>query len=152
MEITAYRLIRKNLAQSALDGTGARLYGGRWNSPGVAVVYTAESLALCCLELLVHLPSYEILQEYVYITVHFTSDLVVEAELVEGWNSRPVARCSQSIGDRWVDNGRFPILKVPSVVVPKGWNYLMNIAHPDFPEIKTGQPVAMTFDQRLNKN
>ncbi len=152
MEITAYRLVRKKLAQSALDGTGARLYGGRWNSPGVSIIYTAESLALCCLELLVHLPSYEILQEYVYITVHFTSDLVVNAELVEGWNSRPVAHCSQAIGDRWVNDGRFPILKVPSVVVPEGWNYLLNIAHPDFAKIKTGPPVAMTFDPRLNKN
>ncbi len=148
---TAYRLVPKKHAGSALEGTGARLYGGRWNSPGKAVVYTSESLALCSLEILVHLPSYKILEEYVYVTVRFNSDLVLAAELVEGWNARPVSRCSQVIGDQWMDDGRFPVLKVPSVIIPEGWNYLLNTAHPDFTEIRTGEPIPMKFDPRLRK-
>ncbi|PIE00950.1 MAG: hypothetical protein CSA81_13205 [Acidobacteria bacterium] len=149
MEITAYRLVPKKHVNSAFEGTGARLYGGRWNSPGIAVVYTAESLALCCLEILVHLSSYKVLQEYVYITVHFDSTFVVEAELVDGWNSRPVSSRSQAIGNQWVYDRAFPVLKVPSVIIPEGSNYLLNTAHPDFHKIKTGKPVTITLDPRL---
>ncbi|MHB8148190.1 MAG: RES domain-containing protein, partial [Vulcanimicrobiaceae bacterium] len=35
---------------TALSGEGARLYGGRWNTPGVAALYASSSLALALLE------------------------------------------------------------------------------------------------------
>ncbi|MCZ7627554.1 MAG: RES domain-containing protein [Candidatus Methylomirabilis sp.] len=31
------------------DGEGARLFGGRWNPPGTAVVYTSATLSLATL-------------------------------------------------------------------------------------------------------
>ncbi|PIE73335.1 MAG: hypothetical protein CSA20_04440 [Deltaproteobacteria bacterium] len=151
MDITAYRLVPRKHADTAFTGTGARLYGGRWNSPGTAVVYTSESLALCCLEIFVHLPSYKLLQGYVYIKVHFDSALVLEAELPDGWNARPISGSSQAIGNRWVSDGRFPVLKVPSVIIPEGVNYLLNVAHPDVHHIKQEPAADMTFDPRLQK-
>src|SRR5581483_11815526 len=36
------------------DGSGARLIGGRWNSPGHPVIYTAETFAGALLEILAH--------------------------------------------------------------------------------------------------
>ena len=36
-------------------GAGAKKTGGRWNRKGIALIYTAESRALACLETLVHL-------------------------------------------------------------------------------------------------
>jgi RES domain-containing protein len=40
----------------ALDGEGARKYGGRWNPPGVRAVYLADSRTLAALEIIVHAP------------------------------------------------------------------------------------------------
>lgn len=152
MRITAYRLVQQRHAASAFDGEGARLYGGRWNSAGIPVVYTSESLALCCLEIFVHLPSYKLLQDYVYITVRFEAKLVTNAELTEGWDSRPVSASSQSIGDQWVRDGSTPVLKVQSVIIPEGSNFLLNTAHPDFTKIEIGEPTPMTFDPRLQNS
>ena len=54
--LTGHRVFRVCRARYArLDGTGAQLAGGRWNSPGRAVVYMAESIALAVVENLVHM-------------------------------------------------------------------------------------------------
>lgn len=151
MEITSYRLIKHQHVESAFNGEGSRIYGGRWNSPGVPVVYTSESLALCCLEILVHLPSYKLLDDYVYIRVSFDSSQVTNADTIQGWDARPVSRISQSIGDNWIVENKFPVLKVPSVIIPEGANYLINTAHSDYAKIKIGKPAPMPFDPRLQK-
>lgn len=51
----AWRIVRWKHASSAFDGEGARLFGSRWTSPGVRVVFAAESRALAMLEMLAHL-------------------------------------------------------------------------------------------------
>ena len=152
MNITTYRLVKQRHAGSAFDGEGARLYGGRWNSPGMALVYTSESLALCCLEIFVHLPSYKTLQDYVYFPVSFDSSLVTNVTVTKGWDERPVSASSQALGNRWIREGRSPILRVPSVIIPEGSNYLLNVAHPRFSDIRIGEPAPMTFDPRLQKS
>lgn len=152
MEVAAYRIVKQNRVGSAFDGEGARLYGGRWNSPGTPLVYTSSSLALCCLEIFVHLPSYNLLQDYVYFRIVFSLDLVLDAELTIGWDSRPISLSSQVIGDQWIRDGRTPVLQVPSVIIPEGVNYLLNVNHPQFREITIGEPTAMVFDERLQKS
>jgi len=151
MECSSYRLLKGKHVKSAFNGDGARRYGGRWNSKGVPVVYTSESLALCCLEIFVHLPSYRLLNNYIYIKVVFDSDFVRNAQTAEGWNTRPVSRISQAIGDQWAKEMQTPVLCVPSVIVPDGKNYLINFNHPDARKIKIGDPVSLTFDPRLIK-
>ena len=151
MEIVSYRLIKAKHAGSAFDGEGARLYGGRWNSKGIQIVYTSESLALCTLEIFVHLPSYERLKNYIYIPLVFDSDLVIDAQIIDGWYARPVSKISQSIGDQWVKENRTPVLRVPSVIIPEGSNYLLNFNHPDSNQIKIGDPKPLNFDPRLKK-
>lgn len=151
MEITTFRLVKRIHFDSAFNGEGARLYGGRWNSPGVPVVYTSESLALCCLEIFVHLPSYKLLNDYVYFKLSFDSELVTNAEISDGWSVRPVSKVSQSIGDKWILDNNFPVLKVPSVIIPEGANYLLNTGHSDIQRIKIGKPSPMVFDPRLQK-
>jgi RES domain-containing protein len=73
MKIVSYRVVKAKYLDSAFDGEGARLYGGRWNNKGVPLVYTSNSLALCSLEIFIHLPSYKLLAEYIYITATFDS-------------------------------------------------------------------------------
>ncbi|MCP3944667.1 MAG: RES family NAD+ phosphorylase [Desulfobacteraceae bacterium] len=151
MELFAYRVVGKKHIESAFSGEGAKLYGGRWNSTGVPIVYTSDSLALCSLEIFVHLPSYKLLKDFFYIPVSFDSRLVSEAKLLKGWNERPVSKISQFIGDQWVADKNTPVLKVPSVLIPIGFNYLINFNHPDSKEIKKAKPFPLEFDQRLQK-
>ena len=62
--IYSWRLVHARYVAHAFDGEGARLYGGRWNSPGRPAVYTAGSLALAALEVLVHMQSRKALSNY----------------------------------------------------------------------------------------
>ena len=71
----AWRIVQAHLADRAFTGEGSRHYGGRWNSKGFAVVYTSGSISLAILEILVHIPIYDILEEYVHIPVEFDPKL-----------------------------------------------------------------------------
>jgi len=150
-DIISYRVVKEKYLDSAFDGEGARLYGGRWNSKGMPVVYTSDSLALCSFEIFVHLPSYRLLADYIYITVMFNSNLVTEVSLIDGWNERPISKASQALGDQWMKKDQSLILRVPSVLMPDGYNYLININHPDFDKMKIGIPQPLQFDTRLKK-
>ena len=104
--INAWRIVSANYEDKAFTGAGARVHGGRWNSKGVAVVYTAGSLALASIEMIVNLPAPKLLQKYIRISAQFSSDLVLdlsEADLPEDWNSRPISPSTRAIGDRWIN-------------------------------------------------
>jgi len=150
--LTAWRIVEAKYLSKAFTGDGARLYGGRWNSKGVAVVYTAGSLALASMEMVVNLPSPKLLQAFVRVPVHFKPELVeiLEAgKLPRDWTSRPISPATKTIGDRWVKARRSAVLQVPSIVVPEEHNYLLNPNHPDFVKIEIGQPAVYYFDPRL---
>ena len=154
MSLTAWRIVEAQHKSKAFTGDGARLYGGRWNSKGVAVVYTAGSLALASMEMIVNLPSPRLLGVFIRIPVHFASDLVEHlpvSKLPRDWQSRPISPATRAIGDKWAEQQRSAVLEVPSVVVPEEFNYMLNPAHPDFRKIRIGQPVVYHFDPRLAK-
>ncbi len=141
-------------AVQAFNGEGARLFGGRWNSPGVAVVYTAGSRALAALELLVHLDSSRVLKTFVLCPVEFDERLARTLEPGEdprNWRADPVPRSIQAIGDAWIKQAESAVLRVPSVIVAAEWNYLLNPKHPDFSKIQVGQPSPFDFDPRLHR-
>jgi RES domain-containing protein len=152
--ISAWRIVSANYKDNAFAGDGARIHGGRWNSKGVAVVYTADSLALASIEMIVNLPAPKLLQKYVRISAQTSLNLVSElsgADLPEDWNSRPISPSTRAIGDRWIKEQRSAVLRVPSIVVPDEYNYLLNPTHPDFARIKIGKPTIYYFDPRLTK-
>jgi RES domain-containing protein len=149
---TAWRIVKKRHAGTAFDGEGARLYGGRWNSPGTAVVYTSETRALALLEILVGIRSTKVLSAYVLIPIRFEDNLVtnVDAEqLAEDWRLSPPRPSSQHIGDLWIAEGRSAILRVPSVIVPDEFNFVLNPAHTDFSRVNLGEPRELNIDPRL---
>jgi RES domain-containing protein len=148
----AWRIVKTSRAAAAFDGEGARLYGGRWNSPGHAVVYTAESVSLAALELLVHLHGSALLASYSVISVTFRSEWLRELgrrELPAGWNAYPAPLRLRELGDAWIAARASAVLEVPSAVVPAEKNYLLNPAHPDFAKIRPGTPQRFSFDRRL---
>ena len=154
MKITAWRIYKPKHAATAFTGEGARLYGGRLNSRGVAVVYTSGSISLASLEMLVHLQSSDILRAYVLRPVTFDASLVervAPANLPAGWRSNPPPPAVRQIGDAWVANARSPVLRVPSAVVEMESNFLLNPAHADFGRIELGGEEPFNFDPRLVK-
>ena len=129
------------------------MHGGRWNSPGTPVVYTAGSLSLAMLEVMVHLDDYATLVDsYSYIPVEMPQNLMTTlVRAPAGWRSNPPRAASQRAGDAWAASLRSAVLSVPSVLAPDERNYLLNPRHPDFGKISVGKPQRLPFDRRLVK-
>ena len=146
--IRAWRLIKANHADEAFTGEGARRWGGRWNSKGVRIIYTAESLSLATLEIMVHTPSYKALKNYVCIPIDFNprlSQSISIEDLPDNWRADPIPESVQIIGDQWVENQQSLILKVPSALIGVEYNYLINPSHADFKKLVIHSPQKFTF-------
>ena len=148
----AWRIVPVPRVTEAFTGEGARLYGGRWNSPGVAMVYASATRSLAALETLVHInPLLPV--KYVIYQAGFDDRLIESisaAKLPAGWSAEPPGPASMDIGDRWAKTSRSVVLAVPSILTGET-NYLLNPAHPDFKKIKIGKPEPFVFDPRLLK-
>ncbi|MFA7236300.1 MAG: RES family NAD+ phosphorylase [Phycisphaeraceae bacterium] len=154
MTIHAWRIVKAKHAAAAFTGDNARRFGGRWNTPGVAMIYTAGSASLAMLEMLAHLQSHELLNHYVLFEVIFDEALATAvdiATLPKTWRKSPPPIAIRRIGDGWVGMGGSAVLKVPSVIVPTESNYLINPAHSDFAKITIGPKQPVRFDRRIIK-
>lgn len=148
---SAWRLTKTKYLSTAWDGEGAAKAGGRWNSPGVAVVYTSGSLSLALVEVLVHLPA-DILPAYSAVPVEIDDALVTTlaaGRLPKNWKDSPPPPATQAIGDGWVGSRTSAALRVPSVVVPGEFNFILNPAHRDFGRVSIGTAMPFPFDPRL---
>ena len=138
---------------SDLTGTGARLYGGRWNDRGTPVIYTSESRALAALEYLVHTPLALIPDDLALMELGVPDDAeITEVDAVKlppDWRTYPPTGATVVIGEGWAHSGETLLLKVPSAVVTGEFNYLINPAHPGFSRIVPGKPEPFGFDARL---
>ncbi|MGH9434596.1 MAG: RES family NAD+ phosphorylase [Terriglobia bacterium] len=154
MKVSAWRVVKRKLAKTAFSGEGARRYGGRWNSPGVAMIYTAESQSLAALEIVVHLEAVELLDEYVVFEVEMDERMIARvewAQLPRRWRADPPPAGLRALGDSWVASGTSAALQVPSAMVPAEHNFLLNPRHPDFSKLRVGRAVRFLFDPRLAK-
>jgi len=152
--LLVWRLVKERHADNAFDGEGARLYGGRWNSPGRGIVYTSGSLALAALETLVHLDPALPLPRFLAFPVRLPPGMVAAAELPPAYSFAgplPALPETRRIGDRWFAEGRHLAFSVPSVIVPQELNVLLNPHHPDFAKLPVGAPVAFAVDTRLRR-
>jgi RES domain-containing protein len=149
---TAFRIFKSEHAAAAFTGEGARLYGGRWNSRGTAVVYTASSCALAALEMLVHLDDQQLLESYLVAEIEFDGRLartLAADELPSDWRADPAPAELQALGDAWIVAGTSAVLRVPSSVIDTESNFLLNPAHGDFAKIVVAEGRPFTFDPRL---
>jgi len=151
---TAYRIFKTKFAKTWFDGEGAFLFGGRWNSRGTRVLYTAESLSLAALEILVNLNSAELLSSYSYAKVEFEDNDVLPVEefvkLPKNWSASPPPSAVQRIGDEWAASMQSLVLRVPTSVVPGEFNFMMNVGHPRFATVKRDRPRLFRFDERFS--
>jgi len=147
-----WRICRGRYAAAAYAGEGARLYGGRWNSPGVRVVYTSTSLALAAIELFVHLEPNLRPDDLVSIAADLPEEIRTARIAVHELPSNWAARRSEGLrkfGDNWVRGGTTAALLVPSAAVRGEWNVLLNPAHADFAAIRLQRPSPFEFDLRM---
>jgi RES domain-containing protein len=147
-----WRITRKAFLDQALAGLGARKYGGRWNSRGVAVVYTSESLELAVLEALVHLDIDLLPRDYYQVGFELDDTLVAAPshDLPRGWDRQPpYPPEAQVIGDTWVRSGSSLALRVPASVLPSRSNILINPAHPEMPRLREVERKRLPWPDRL---
>lgn len=137
-----------------LTGTGAEITGGRWNSKGVRVLYTAGSASLAMLEVVAHINNTVIEAAYCMIVLEVPANSLIEfksTELSRNWDNFPAERETKLVGDKFVKEQKALILKVPSVLIPEDNNYLINPAHKKFSDVKVISKRNISFDKRLVK-
>ncbi len=149
-----YRLSRRKYAKD-FSGKGAALFGYRWNSKGIEMVYTAESRALAMAEVAVHLTLANLPDDYMMIEIEIPDTLAIEGievkDLHVDWNSYPHSIKTQQLGDEFVRSMKACVLKVPSAVVKGDFNYLLNPNHPEIQSIRVIDTSDFPFDHRIFK-
>jgi RES domain-containing protein len=147
-----WRICRARYAAEAFSGHGARRFGGRWNTPGVPMVYASTSLALAAIELFVHLEPNLQPDDLVAIAAMLPeaepAQRLEPASLPPDWwtdNFEPL----RAIGDKWIREKTSLAMEVPSAALRMEWNVLVNPLHPAITELKIEPTQPFHFDARM---
>ena len=147
-----YRIAREQYIED-LTGEGARLYGGRWNKKGDPMVYFSRYLSLCALEILVHLETRLIPEDYYYMEAEIKEEqyttIAHPEKIIKGWNATTVTAATQQYGSDWLDSASSLGLQIPSVILPQETNLLINPKHPKMSNLKIIRTAPLLFDSRL---
>jgi RES domain-containing protein len=152
--ITCWRIVKKRWVASALSGEGAMKSPGRWNGPGVAMVYASSSISLAIHEIIVHLSDFGewVFRDFCAIEIKFDESLVeIPNSLPETWRNDPYSDEAREFGNRWIHEQRSLALRVPSALIPLENNYLMNPSHPAIISIEKPNIITLDLDPRLFK-
>lgn len=137
---------------SIMDGTGAKLQGGRWNSAGREVVYGSASFAGSLLEILAHAAPRRLPGAHHCGRIHVRDDVEIErleAADLPGWHAAD-QEASRGFGDRWLEEARTVALVVPAAAArPFGRNVVINPDHPKADRVEVEAPVPVSWDPRL---
>lgn len=148
-----WRLARSKF--QALDGEGARRYGGRWNSEGKPVVYASSTLSLAALEYLIHVEPLLTPSDLVALEIELPDHAGLGAQVLPDqfppgdWREYPAPEWQAELGDMWIVDATFLWLRVPSAVVPQEFNVLVNPLHPAMDKVRVVSARPFSFDKRL---
>lgn len=152
--MVVYRISRRVYSKE-LSGIGAGLYGGRWNPKGVNLLYTAEHISLACMEYLVHNIHVMIGADICLTKIRIpdsASPLTLNAHsLPPDWMEKSyIPDSTQNVGLDFVNTGEYYLLKIPSIIVPDEFNYLLNPLHPDHSKTHIEEVIdPFIMDERL---
>jgi RES domain-containing protein len=144
--------IAKTIYASDLSGVGAKMYGGRWNKPGIAMLYTSEARSLAILELIVHFNASTALKlDYSFLTLEIEDHLIVDlnTSLLSSSFLRINENSLWEISEEYFIKKNVLALRVPSVVIPEEFNVLLNPNHNNFSKIKTLGIQKISLDERF---
>ncbi|MGZ4984545.1 MAG: RES family NAD+ phosphorylase [Chthoniobacterales bacterium] len=147
-----WRIVNARYATTAFSGDGARRHGGRWNSPGVTIIYLAAHRSLAVLELLANARPRSPREKYFLIPATWDDgimEVLAERQLPASWRAVPPDLSTVAAGDSWAGEMRSAVLAIPNAIIPSEANYLINPKHKNFRRIKIGKPESFVFDPRL---
>lgn len=136
-----------------LHGEGARMYGGRWNTKGLPVLYATEHISLAVLEVLVNKSTKELYQSSFHLLkieieeseVHY----ITISDLKKNWTDD--IEYTRAIGNRFLNDPEVWILKVPSSVINEEYNFMINPYHENFKKLVIIENKLYNFNYRLIK-
>jgi RES domain-containing protein len=149
---SAWRIVRAGRANTAFTGEGPWRYGGRWNSPGVHVVYVSEHQSTAAFEVFANRVPFILDEKYKAFRLEWPdglTEIFPAKKLLSNWRVTPPPAETMEIGDRWVRERRSAVLALPSAISPADTNFLLNSEHPDFKRIRIHPPIDFDFDSRL---
>ncbi|HET9165449.1 MAG TPA: RES family NAD+ phosphorylase [Candidatus Angelobacter sp.] len=137
-----------------LHGTGGLKASARWHTRGHRIVYLSANPASALLEILVHLEIEEghLPHFYKLLEIQAPNDIRIEkledwAKLPKGWPRKQAV--TRALGDQWLDRNSAALLQVPSALVPRTSNFLLNPLHPDAATIQIASVSRQGLDRRL---
>ncbi len=148
------QLYRIGATQYAKDitGEGARLNGGRWNHAGIPCIYAGESRAIVLLEYSAHVPVLNIKRALSFTTFTVPDDAIMELktpDLPGNWKDFPHPKKTRDLGSKLLSNNTSLIIKIPSVIIPQEYIYLINPKHPDIKKVKVAAVIDYAYDLRI---
>jgi len=147
-----YRVCRNKYIDD-LSGAGSRIHGGRWNNPGIPAVYTSGSKSLAVLESLTNTPPAILQNDFSILTLELTGKFAIDELLIKqlprNWNKYPAPVNLAKLGDKWLLRAKSLLLKIPSVVIPSEYNYVINPLHPDIRKVKIIAIEKLALDNRI---
>jgi RES domain-containing protein len=134
-----------------LSGTGAKMFGGRWNSKGVAMLYVSQHISLAVVEMLVHNQFKDFTIELSLLHISFPDTLEIKEvkhnKMKTDWTED--YGYTQFMGDNFIQSATHAILKIPSAVITEENNYIINPMHADFKKLKITDITSFRTDKRL---
>ena len=150
-----YRITQESYSND-LSGDGSRIFGGRWNSEGRYAVYTSANRSLALLETLAHIPAKLFRnKKYILVTVFLPDKaplkFIEEKDLPNNWDALDIQHVTQKIGDNFLEEQKGLLFRVPSVLMPEEFNYIINPLHPSMKQVKVIHHREIRFNDRLIK-
>jgi len=147
-----WRIEKEKYAREAFSGDGAFFFGGRWNQAGTRIIYASQTLALAALEKFVHLQGDGAAIRFVCFKIEIPGQVRIRtlesASLPADWRNSPATDATRNLGTGWAQKMESALLRVPSVIIPVEYDYLINPRHPDYRRLRIGKPMDFSFDPR----
>jgi RES domain-containing protein len=150
--VRIWRITSSEYISTVFSGKGGLYASGRWHPKGNKISYTSESLALASLEVFVGIETADIPLGCVSAIIPDTTPIleITKDILPANWQDVSAYSDLQEIGLKWLQAMEYPVLKVPSAIIPVEYNYLINPEHPDL-QLQTEQVLEFQFDRRMWK-
>jgi RES domain-containing protein len=149
--MVVYR-IGKTKYSKDLTGEGARLNSGRWNHKLTPCIYTSENRALALLEYTVNVNIDDIPRALSITSVEIPDSGIEElkqADLPGDWTQVPAPSSAKDLGTNLLKAAARPILKIPSSIISKEFNYILNPLHVDSKSFKILSVEDFVYDVRI---
>lgn len=135
-----------------LSGTGAKLFGGRWNEKGTPLLYTSQNVSLAILEILVHFDGLTIPPQLSLLHLKIPEESIQEFPLKEFQKIQSKADAEyrfKEAGEKWIKSLSSLALRVPSIITALEYNFLINPRQPEYETLEITSAEELKMDSRL---